>query len=142
MVSFDDQARKAAIKNADSPEWSLRAAAGRELATSARIEEAADVLLRLLLDPHDTAVTQETAETLLARGDTLGLRYVLLAMSRATEDSTLDELGAAFDCTPDWMTDDGADRLIEHLGELAMDDDAGVRGEAHSILKALRPPRG
>lgn len=75
------------------------------------------VLLRLLLDPHDTAVTQETAEALLARGDTLGLRYVLLAMSRATVDSTLDELSAAVDCIPDWMTDDGADRLIEHLGE-------------------------
>lgn len=103
-MSLDDQALSAAVSKADSSQWSLRAAAGREPATRATIEETAGVVLRLLLDPEDTAVTQETAAALLARAGVHGLRHVLLAMSRATESSTVDELGAAIDRSPDWMT--------------------------------------
>ncbi|MER5890526.1 hypothetical protein ABT160_42435 [Streptomyces sp. NPDC001941] len=99
----------------------------------------ADVLHRLLLDLRDSGVTQETAEALLARRDTAGLRCVLLASSQAVELWTMDQLGAALDSNPEWMTTDGADRLIRQLHELTADDDAGVRNEAQRILSRLRP---
>ncbi|MFI0968343.1 hypothetical protein ACH4S8_44480 [Streptomyces sp. NPDC021080] len=91
------------------------------------------------MDRRDSAVTQETAEALLARKDTAGLRCVLLASSQAVEFSTIDQLGAALDCNPEWMTTDGADRLIQQLHELAADEDAGVRDEAQRILSRLLP---
>ncbi len=97
------------------------------------------MLHRLLLDAQDTAVTQETAEALLARMDTAGLRCVLLARSWASETWTADEIQAALDCDPDWLTTEGADRLIAQLRELTGDTDAGVRDEAQRILARLRP---
>lgn len=138
MVASDDQL-STAVKDADSPAWSVRAAAGRQLATSDRIDEVADVLHRLLLDAQDTGVTSETAGALLARKDTRGLRYVLLARSCAVEPSTADEIQAAVECDPDWMTTEGADRLIRQLRELMTDGDAGVRDEAQRLLARLRP---
>ncbi|MFF2364480.1 hypothetical protein ACFVU0_17445 [Streptomyces sp. NPDC058122] len=139
MVSSDDQKLRTAIKHADSPVWSVRAAAGRQLAMSDRLEEVAEVIHRLLLDDQDTAVTSETAEALLARRDTMGLRHVLLARSYAAESSTADEIQAALDCDPDWLTTEGADRLIKQLHELATDGDDGVRDEVQRILARLRP---
>ncbi|MFJ3226094.1 hypothetical protein ACIPJS_22425 [Streptomyces sp. NPDC086783] len=138
-MPLDDHNLNAAITGADSPEWSVRATAGRQLAAAALTDDVLAVVLRLLLDPDDTAVTQDTAEALLARGDGVGLRCVLLALSRATSPCTMDELGAALDCTPLWMTDEGTNRLTEHLRELATDPDAGVRTEAAGILGTLRP---
>ncbi|MDH6131523.1 hypothetical protein P3T37_000892 [Kitasatospora sp. MAA4] len=139
MASSDDQELSTALKNAESPAWSVRAAAGRQLAVSDRIDEAADVLHRLLLEAQDSAVTSETAAALLARKDTTGLRYVLLARSCAAATWTADEIQAALDCDPDWLTAEGADRLIKQLRELAMDSDADVRDEAQRILARLRP---
>lgn len=139
MASPDDQELTAAAQDADSPDWSVRASAGRRLAASDKIDGITDVLHRLLLDLRDSAVTQETAEALLARKDTAGLRCVLLGSSRAVEFSTRDELMAALDCNPEWMTTAGADRLIQQLHELAADDDDGVRDEAPRILSRLRP---
>ncbi|MGC4865442.1 hypothetical protein ACLQ3B_08410 [Micromonospora sp. DT53] len=139
MVVSDDQELGRAIGNADSPTWSVRAAAGRHLARSREIDEVADVLHRLLLDPHDTAVTWRTAEALLERGDAVGLRLVLLARSNAAAEATAEEIQAALDCNPDWMAAAGADRLTKHLRNLAMDEDAGVRDEARRILGSLRP---
>ncbi|WP_405697807.1 hypothetical protein [Streptomyces sp. NBC_01185] len=139
MVSPDDQELSVAIKNARSPAWSVRAAAGRQLAVSDRIHEVADVLHHLLLDTQDTAVTSQTAEALLARKDTVGLRHVLLARSYAAEPSTADEIQAALACDPDWMTTEGADRLIKQLRELVTDSDDGVRDEAQRILAGIRP---
>ncbi|MFD5754107.1 hypothetical protein [Streptomyces mirabilis] len=139
MVSSGDQELRTAINNADSPVWSVRAAAGRQLAMSDRLEEVADVIHRLLLDDQDTAVTSETAEALLARKDTIGLRYVLLARSYAAETWTADEIQAALDCDPDWLMTEGADRLIKQLHELATDGDDGVRDEVQRILARLRP---
>ncbi|GAA2279852.1 MULTISPECIES: hypothetical protein [Kitasatospora] len=141
MVSPDDQELSAAIQAADSPDWSVRAAVGRRLAASDKIDEVADVLHRLLLDLRDSAVTQETAEALLARKDTAGLRSVLLASSQAAEFWTIDQLGDALECNPEWMTTEGADRLIQQLNELTADDDAGVRDEAQRILSGLRGGR-
>ncbi|MEV6423663.1 hypothetical protein [Streptomyces sp. NPDC051662] len=139
MVFSDGQEVRTAIKDADSPVWSVRAAAGRRLAMSDRLEEVADVIHRLLLDDQDTAVTSETAEALLARKDTIGLRYVLLARSYAAESCTADEFRAALDCDPDWLTTEGTDRLIKQLHELAADGDDGVRDEVQRILARLRP---
>ncbi|MGK8500117.1 hypothetical protein [Nocardia asiatica] len=133
MVSFGGQELSMAIRNADSPVWSVRAAAGRRLATSARIDEVTDVLHRLLLD-QDTAVTHETAVALLARKDSVGLRCVLLARSYAAQTWTADEIQAALDCDPDWMTTEGTDRLIKQLRKLTSDDDPGVCDEAQRIL--------
>ncbi|MGW1534676.1 hypothetical protein [Streptomyces aureus] len=73
------------------------------------MEERADVIHHLLLDTQDTWVIQETAEALLARKDTIGLRYVLLACSRADTNDAADQLGAALACNPQWMTPEGAD---------------------------------
>jgi hypothetical protein len=139
MASSDDQDLTAAIRNADSPAWSVRAAVGRQLARSDKIDEVVDVIHRLLLDARDTAVTQETAEALLTRRDTVGLRCVLLARSCATESWTADEIQAALDCDPDWMTTEGADRLVKQLHALATDEDAGVRDEARRLVVRLRP---
>ncbi|MER5473581.1 hypothetical protein [Streptomyces sp. NPDC002685] len=139
MTPLDDQELSTAIRNADSPAWSLRVAAGRQLAVSDKIEEVADVIHRLLLDEQDTGVIQETAETLLARNDTVGLRFVLLAYSHAATNDAVDHLGAALDCNPEWMTTEGADRLIKQYRELATDQDSGVRDEAQQILARLRP---
>ncbi|MFB8240138.1 hypothetical protein ACFC58_26695 [Kitasatospora purpeofusca] len=139
MASLDDQELSTAIRNADSPAWSVRAAAGRRLARSDRIDEATDVIHRLLLDVQDTAVTQETAVALLEREDTVGLRCVLLARSHASETWTAEEIQAALDCDPDWMTTQGADRLIEQYRELGTDQDDGVRDEAQRLLARLRP---
>jgi hypothetical protein len=82
-------------------------------------------------------VTQETAEALLARGDTRGLRTVLAALFCAAERGTLDQLGAAVDCDPNWMTEEGERRLVRQLQELTVDDDAGVRSEAERLLKPI-----
>ncbi|MFI2612950.1 hypothetical protein [Kitasatospora sp. NPDC018619] len=139
MMSPDDQELTTAIRDADSPDWAVRAVSGRRLAASDKIDEVASILHRLLLDAQDTAVVQETAETLLARKDTAGLRCVLLARSRASETWTADEIQAALDGQPDWMTTEGADRLIAQLRGLAADEDAGVCDEAQRILARLRP---
>jgi hypothetical protein len=88
---------------------------------------------------QDTGVTWKTAEALLARRDTVGLRHVLLARSNATEAGTAEEIQAALDCDPDWKTTEGADRLIKQLRYLATDEDAGVRDEAQRVLARLRP---
>lgn len=139
MAPLDDQELITAIQNAASPVWSVRGAAGRRLADSDKIVEMADVIQRLLLDAQDTWVIQETAEALLERRDTIGLRQVLLAYSRAGTYDTVDHLGAALDCNPEWETTQGADRLIKQYRELATDPDTGVRNEAQQILAKLRP---
>ncbi|MFE9559157.1 hypothetical protein ACFYOD_37650 [Streptomyces sp. NPDC006703] len=94
---------------------------------------------RLLLDAKDTWVIQETAEALLERKDTIGLRHVLLAYSQACSFDAVDQLGTALDCDPEWMTTEGADRLIRQLRTLATDEGTGVRDEAQQILANLRP---
>jgi hypothetical protein len=127
-----------AIQDADSPAWSVRASAGRRLAASAETPGTSGILRRLLLDAQDTGVTHETAEALLERQDVHGLRTVLGALARAQETSTADQLSAAVDCDPRWMTDDGADQLVHQLRELASDEDAGVREESQRLLDSLR----
>ncbi|MBO3743084.1 hypothetical protein [Actinoplanes flavus] len=121
----------------DSPDWAVRAAAGRQLAASDDLDEVADLLHRLLLDPHDTGVTGETAAALLQRRDTAGLRHVLRARNNAAESCTAEELQAALHCNPEWTTEEGTDRLITQLRSLAADHDADVSDEAAEQLKPL-----
>jgi hypothetical protein len=79
---------------ASSPDYRRRAEAGRQLATLPELTPAAGMLMRLLLDPDDTAVTLETAEALLSREDGAGLELLLRAAARGDED-TLNELATA-----------------------------------------------
>ncbi|WP_018221817.1 hypothetical protein [Salinispora pacifica] len=139
MQLSEDHGLSTAIRNAGSPAWSTRAEAGRHLALLAEIDEVVDVIHRLLLDPDDTWVTWRTAEALLERRDVLGLRMVLLARSYAANEATADEIQAALDGNPAWMTIEGTNRLIKHLRELTMDEDAGIRDEAQMILGHLQP---
>ncbi|MET8645555.1 hypothetical protein [Streptomyces sp. NPDC004675] len=125
----------AALRDAESESWSRRAAAGRQLATIAGREEVAPVLERLLLDPHDTGVTQETAEALLQRRDLVGLRTVLAALSRAEAWWTADQLDGEVFNHQSWMIADGRlDQFVQQLEALTADEDAGVRGEALRFL--------
>ncbi|MFJ2415748.1 hypothetical protein [Streptomyces brevispora] len=139
MASLDmDQELTSVVKDADSPSWSVRAAAGRRLAASPELADVSEVLHRLLLDTQDAGVTQETARALLERADTPGLRAVLAALACAASAGTADQLGGELDWNPHWMTKDGTNRLTQQLRQLAADDDAGVRSEAEQILKSLR----
>ncbi|MEW1640400.1 hypothetical protein AB0469_40950 [Streptomyces sp. NPDC093801] len=127
------------IAAADSPAWSVRAAAGRRLAAVPRIEGVAGVLHRLLLDGEDTGVTSDTAAALLARRDLAGLRAVLSARAVASDEGTADQLGAELDCDPRWATGEDGDELIAQLRTLASSDpDPEVRSEAALRLSRLR----
>lgn len=132
-----DDGQVTAIRDADSVSWSVRAAAGRRLAASTELTGFTHVLHRLLLDNQDTGVIQETAEALLARGDASGLRTVLAALACAASTDALDQLSAAVDCNPIWMTVEGTARLVKQLQELVADDDEGVRNEALRLLDPI-----
>ncbi|MFI8004021.1 hypothetical protein [Streptomyces sp. NPDC086010] len=126
---------RTALRDAESESWSCRAAAGRQLAAIADQAEAAPVLERLLLDPHDTGVTQDTAEALLQRGDLVGLRTVLRALSRAREACAADQLDGEVFSRHNWMVADGrGDQFVRQLASLAADEDVGVREEARQFL--------
>ncbi|MFG2479971.1 hypothetical protein [Streptomyces fagopyri] len=125
----------AALHDTESESWSCRAAAGRQLAAIAGRAEVAQFLERLLLDPHDTGVTQETAEALLQRRDLVGLRIVLAALSQAEEWPTADQLDGEVFNHQSWMIADGRrDQFVQQLEVLAADEDAGVREEAMRLL--------
>lgn len=144
-ASVDDLS--SAFQDAESKSWSVRAAAGRCLAAHAEVDDATRILHLLLLDGQDTAVTQETAEALLRRGDVLGLRPVLKALAVAAnpnvpdwDASTMDEIDAAVTRDPRWMTDDGWARLRTQLLELTSYADADVSEEAQRLLDRMRRP--
>ncbi|WP_436995661.1 HEAT repeat domain-containing protein [Streptomyces sp. enrichment culture] len=119
--------------DARSPSWAARAAAGRRLAAAAQDPGVAGLLLRLLLDDRDTAVTQETAEALLERWDVHGLRLVLAALAVA-DDDTGDQLdGALGDVCH--QSDEDLARLKALASALVPDADPAVRREARQILR-------
>ncbi|MFF3013686.1 hypothetical protein [Streptomyces sp. NPDC057939] len=137
MDYFIRQGLLDAIDAAESPAWSIRAAAGRCLAAAHQIEDVAGVLHRLLLDVQDTGVTSDTASALLARRDLAGLRAVLAARAVASDEGTADQLAAELDCDPRWATGQDADELIVQLRALAADRDPDVRDEATLRLARL-----
>ncbi|MET9699542.1 hypothetical protein ABZY31_21815 [Streptomyces sp. NPDC006529] len=126
------------IAAAESPAWSVRAAAGRRLAAVTEIESVAGVLRRLLLDQQDTGVTSDTASALLARRDLAGLRLVLTARAVAPGDGTADQLDAELDCDPRWTGEEDSSELIAQLRTLASDQDPDVRSEALLRLSSCR----
>ncbi|MFB8419960.1 hypothetical protein ACFC63_31115 [Streptomyces albidoflavus] len=66
-----------------------RAGAGRELAAFADVPEVARVLVRLLLDAEDTAVTRETARALAEAGTPAASGVVARGLA-AADDSRAD----------------------------------------------------
>ena len=142
-ASADFEDLGSAFQDAESESWSVRAAAGRALADHAEVDDAARILHLLLLDGRDTAVTQETAEALLQRGDVLGLRLVLKALAVAADPnvpdwdaSTMDEIDAAITSDLRWTTEDGWVRLGAQLLELTAD--AEVAEEANRLRDRMR----
>ncbi|GAA2453854.1 hypothetical protein [Streptomyces macrosporus] len=128
-----------ALRDAASPSWSVRASAGRRLAAHADAPTAAEALHHLLLDAYDTAVTQETAEALLGRGDTTGLRLVLAALGRAEDAETGDHLYAAVTDVCCQSAED-VRRLAALCSTLAASDpDPVVRAEAEGLLRDFGP---
>lgn len=79
-----------ANKAAHSPEWSRRAEAAAVLATRAGDDDE-PMILRLLADEEDTAVTVAAAEALLDRIDAVGVRLLCIAYSEAG-DETIDHI--------------------------------------------------
>ncbi|MFE2410090.1 hypothetical protein ACFXDE_17315 [Kitasatospora sp. NPDC059408] len=129
----------AALRASNSPSWSDRANAGRQLAAHADVPEVAAVLRRLLQDGQDTAVTQGTAEALLRRRDLLGLRLVLAAFAGADVDTT-DHLGDAI--LNVCLRSDEDQEYFEGLAtELASDaePDEAARTEAGLLLQEWNP---
>lgn len=113
-----------------SPSWAERGRAGRDLASFADVPEAAEALVRLLLDVEDTAVTRQTAEALARVGTGAAVRLVALAVAEADDNHA------------DWIqtgvhdalagTDD-APPFAAVCGRLARDPDAAVRRGAEEI---------
>ncbi|MFE4253526.1 MULTISPECIES: HEAT repeat domain-containing protein [unclassified Streptomyces] len=118
---------ESALTEALSPSWSQRVRAGRELASSAHVPEAAEALVGLLLDAEDTAVTRQTAEALARVGTTASVRLLALAIAGAD------------DSQADWMETGVHDALVGPdvatvCGRLGRDPVAAVRQGAAEIL--------
>ncbi|MEV5428184.1 HEAT repeat domain-containing protein [Streptomyces sp. NPDC052701] len=120
----------AALAEASSPSWSQRVRAGRDLASFADVPEAAEALVRLLLDVEDTAVTRQTAEALARVGTVAAVRLLALAVA------------AADDGQADWLRTgvhdalvgpDGAPDVAAVCGQLARDPEEAVRRGAVEI---------
>lgn len=124
-----------ALLLARSPSYEDRATAATRLAPCAGVPEADHVLLDLLLDREDTAVSQAAADGLLARRDSAGVRLYALAFARAQED-TRNKLG---DCLYD---DDGT--LWSCVRDFALSlsesstDDSEVQSAAQELLAFMR----
>jgi hypothetical protein len=69
-----------ALEASLSDDFRIRIAAGEALALHSG-DEASTVLLRLLLDEMDTAVTQQTAEALVTRDDLLGATILFAGLA-------------------------------------------------------------
>ncbi|GAA3222426.1 hypothetical protein [Actinocorallia longicatena] len=121
------------LPDAASELWPVRARAGRRLAASAEIPEAARALEALLRDPQNTAVVQETAHALLDRQDARGLRLVLKALADSS-DSHGQILYDALLSDPRWMDDNGPARLRTQLETLSADTEPAIREEAKRLL--------
>ena len=80
---------QAALAGVSSPSWSRRVRAGCDLAPFADVPEAADALVRLLLDVEDSAVTRRTAEALARVGTVAAARLIAVAGAEA-DDSQAD----------------------------------------------------
>ncbi|MFF9982349.1 hypothetical protein [Streptomyces erythrochromogenes] len=118
---------EAALAEASSPSWAQRVRAGRDLASFVDVPEVAEVLVGLLLDVEDTAVTRQTAEALARVGTVAAVRLIALAV------------GEADDNQADWLQTGVHDALVGAGGapnvaaacaNLARDQEGAVRRAA------------
>ncbi|WP_327257584.1 hypothetical protein [Streptomyces sp. NBC_01244] len=121
---------ESALAEASSPSWTRRARAGRDLASFADVPEAAEVLVRLLLDAEDTAVTRRTAEALARTGTTAAVRLIALAVVEA-DDNRADWLQTGVHDAR--VGPDGVPDVAEACAKLAQDQEEPVRRGAAEI---------
>lgn len=114
--------------------WEQRAAYGEELAADLDRPGAEAQVLRLLLDPDDTAVTFRTAVALLARMDIRGVRLVAKA-DAAADDQTSDQIGAAFAEVRAESLGAVDGILRDALTAVAADQDAETAVAARALLR-------
>ncbi|MFD3729784.1 hypothetical protein [Streptomyces sp. NPDC058671] len=122
---------EAALAEASSPSWAQRVRAGRDLASFVDVPEAAEVLVGLLLDVEDTAVTRETAEALARVGTVAAVRLIALAVAEADDNQA------------DWLqtgvhdalvgADGGVPNVAAACADLARDQEDAVRRAAADI---------
>ncbi|MFE4056543.1 hypothetical protein ACFXP3_09650 [Streptomyces sp. NPDC059096] len=123
---------QAALDGALSPCSSLRVRAGFDLASYAATPEAAEVLLELLLDVADTAVTRRTAEALSRVGTVSAVRLIALALAEA-DDSHADWIQTGVQDV--LWTQTGVPDVAAICVHLARDREAAVRQGAVEILE-------
>ncbi|MFC4036093.1 hypothetical protein ACFO3J_32265 [Streptomyces polygonati] len=119
-----------ALAEASSPSWTQRVRAGRDLASFADVPEAAELLVGLLLDVEDTAVTRQTAEGLARVGTVAAARLIALAVVEADGNQT------------DWLQTgvhdalvgpDGVPDVAATCAKLAQDQKEAVQRAAAAI---------
>ncbi|MFE4872052.1 hypothetical protein [Streptomyces sp. NPDC056682] len=121
---------EAALVEASSPSWTQRVRAGRDLASFADVPAAAEVLVGLLLDVEDTAVTRQTAEALARVGTVAAVRLIALAVAEA-DDNHADWLQTG---VHDALVDpDGVPDVAATCRKLARDQEEAVRRGAAEI---------
>ncbi|WP_237530045.1 hypothetical protein [Streptomyces sp. SID3915] len=128
---------EATLAEASSPAWTRRVRAGRDLASSADVPEAAEALVGLLLDADDTAVTRQTAEALTRAGTEASVRLIARAVAEA-DDNRADWLQTGVHDA--LMGPGGAPGVLAACGKLARDPEGAVRqGAAHIAAWAADP---
>ncbi|MFF4522611.1 HEAT repeat domain-containing protein [Streptomyces bluensis] len=121
---------EAALSEALSPSWEQRVRAGRDLASFADVPEAAEVLVGLLLDVEDTAVTRWTAEALARVGTVAAIRLIALAVAEADDNQANWLQTGVHDAL---VGPDGVPDLAAACGELARDPEEAVRRGAAEL---------
>lgn len=119
-----------ALAEASSPSWTQRVRAGRDLASFAGVPEAAEALVRLLLDVDDTAVTRETAEALARVGTVAAARLIALAVAEG-DDNQADWLQAGVHDA--LVGPDGVPEVAAACAKLVRDQEEAVRRAAADI---------
>ncbi|MEU3186658.1 HEAT repeat domain-containing protein [Streptomyces sp. NPDC006923] len=119
-----------ALAEASSPSWTQRVRAGRDLASFADVPEAAEALVRLLLDVEDTAVTRETAEALARVGTVAAVRLIALAVAEG-DDNQADWLQTGMHDA--LVGPDGVPEVAAACAKLARDQEDAVRRAAADI---------
>ncbi|NKY41159.1 hypothetical protein [Cellulomonas septica] len=125
------------LDRARSSDWQDRAEAGRALAPLVDdVAEVRAVVVDLLLDPEDTAVSDSTSRTLLDHGSPVAWRLFAQAWARAQPD-LLDHLHATFvgvRATAAMAGDPTEETLRARLTALAEDADPSVRSAVRGLL--------
>lgn len=121
---------ESALAEAASPSWTQRARAGCDLASFAGVPALAEVLVGLLLDAENTAVTRQTAEALARTGTPAAVRLIALAVVEA-DDNQADWLQTGVHDAR--VGPEGVPDIAAACGKLARDPDEAVRRGAAEI---------